>query len=76
MNISEMPQITLKAARVNANLTLAQASKELGISVGTLIKWEKYPGDLTPNQQLKIGQVYNFPTDYIYFGNPIELKSS
>lgn len=76
MNISEMPQITLKAARVNANLTLAQASKELGISISTLIKWEKYPGDLTPNQQLKLGQAYNFPTDYIYFGNTIELKSS
>ncbi len=72
----EMPQITLKAVRVNAGLTIMEACKKLGISHGTLVKWEKNPGDLTPNQQLLIQEVYNFPTDHIFFGNSIELKSS
>lgn len=36
-----MPKITLKAARVNANLTQKDAAKELGISNSTLVKWEK-----------------------------------
>ncbi|WP_200411758.1 helix-turn-helix transcriptional regulator [Virgibacillus salexigens] len=63
-----IPQISLKAARVNANLTIMQASKCLGISHGTLIKWEKKPGDLTPNQQLQIQRVYGIPTDFIFFG--------
>lgn len=76
MTQQEMPQITLKAARVNANLTILQACKELGISHGTLVKWEKKPGDLTPNQQLKIQKAYHFPTDYIFFGDSLELKSS
>jgi DNA-binding XRE family transcriptional regulator len=35
-------QITLKAARVNADLTLEEAAKELGITKNTLISYEKY----------------------------------
>ena len=35
-------KITLKAARVNANLTLEDAAKELGITKNTLINYEKY----------------------------------
>ena len=37
-------QICLKAARVNAGLTLIQAAKLIGIGKDTLIKWEKNPG--------------------------------
>ncbi|WP_200411342.1 helix-turn-helix domain-containing protein [Virgibacillus salexigens] len=70
------PQITLKAARVNAGFTIMQASENLGISHSTLVKWEKNPGDLTPNQQKRIEKVYNFPVDCIFFGDKIELKSS
>lgn len=65
----KIPQISLKAARVNANLTIMQASKCLDISHSTLIKWERNPGDLTPNQQRDIQKVYGFPTDHIFFGN-------
>lgn len=76
LEMPQMPQITLKAARVNAGLTIMEASKRLGISHGTLVKWEKNPGDLTPNQQRKIQEVYNFPSDFIFFGDQLELKSS
>jgi len=76
MEIKKMPQISLKAARVNAGLTIEQAAKQLNISKSTLCKWEKHPGDLTPNQQYKLEKVYKFPTDYIFFGNKLELKSS
>lgn len=69
-------QISLKAARVNAELTVVEASKLLGISPTTLIKWERNPGNLTPNQQKKLEDVYKFPTDNIFFGNRLELKSS
>ena len=34
--------ITLKAARVNAEMTQAQAAKALGISKNTLLNYEKY----------------------------------
>lgn len=35
-------KITLKAARVNAELTLEAAAKQLGITKNTLISYEKY----------------------------------
>lgn len=35
-------KVTLKAARVNANLTLDTAAKKLGITKNTLINYEKY----------------------------------
>lgn len=35
-------KITLKAARVNVNLTLEDAAKALGITKNTLISYEKY----------------------------------
>ena len=35
-------KITLRAARVNANLTLEEAAKALGIAKNTLISYEKY----------------------------------
>lgn len=76
MTTQKFPQITLKAARVNAGLTIMEACEKLGISHGTLVKWEKNPGNITANQQRKIQEVYKFPVDYIFFGDELELKSS
>lgn len=73
---NEIPQISLRAARVNANLTLKQAAKKIGVSVSTLSKWEKNPGEVAPNKQFRIEKVYKFPSDYIFFGDSLELKSS
>lgn len=69
-------KITLKAARVNAGLTITEAAKLIGISPTTLIKWEKNSGIVTPVKQLAIQRVYKFPIDNIFFGNELELKSS
>ena len=61
-------QITLKAARVNAGLTLMEASRNIGIGKDTLIKWEKNSGLVNPIWQNKISEVYGMPIDYIFFG--------
>lgn len=76
MTVKDLPQISLKAARVNAGYTIHQAAKELGISHGTLVKWEKQPGGVTVDQQRKIESVYNYPTDLIFFGHTIEFNST
>ena len=39
--MSEFPRITCKAARVNANLTIDQASEEIGVNRSTLMNYEK-----------------------------------
>ena len=38
-----IPKISLKAARVNAELNQQEAAELLGIDVSTLIRWEKDP---------------------------------
>lgn len=61
-------KISLKAARVNANLTIIEAARRLGIGKDTLIKWEKEPDRVQPRYQRIISDVYNMPIDDIFFG--------
>jgi len=61
-------QISLKAARVNANMTIIEASKALGIGKDTLIKWEKTPGVISADKGKVISDAYNMPIDFIFFG--------
>lgn len=61
-------KISLKAARVNANLTLIEAAKRLGIGKDTLLKWERNSDIVQPRYQKIISKVYNMPIDNIFFG--------
>ena len=62
-----MVKITLKAARVNANLTIQKAAEMLGVSVGTLRNWET--GKTFPRQPQieKLCEVYCIPFDVLFF---------
>lgn len=60
-------KISLKAARVNANMTMVEAAKELGIAVSTLVKWEKEPWKISALYQSKISDVYKISIDSIDF---------
>jgi len=60
-------KITLKAARVNADLTIEEASQKIGISENTLINWEKNRTFPKPEQIKKICEVYNCPYSEIIF---------
>ena len=63
-----IPRITLKVARVNADLSQQEAAKRLGISKATLQNYEA--GNTVPDiwMSRKIEDVYGFPIDYIFFG--------
>lgn len=62
-----MPKISLKAARVNANLTIEEAAEKIGVSPSTLKNWES--GITFPNQPKieKICEVYGIHYDYLNF---------
>ena len=62
-----MPKISLKAARVNKNLTQIKAAKLIGVSVSTLKNWEA--GISYPKQPhiMKMCEVYGVPYDIIDF---------
>ena len=62
-----MPKISLKAARVNAKLTIEEAAEKIGVSPSTLKNWES--GITFPNQPKieKICEVYGIHYDDLNF---------
>ena len=65
-----MDKISMKAARINAELTQEQAAKSVGVSIKTLQMWERY--ETSPNARYidKICEVYGRPYDGIAFLRP------
>jgi len=63
-----IPKITLEAARRNAGFTLKEAASLIGVSVATLHSWEKDSSSVKVSQVNKIEEVYQFPSEYIFFG--------
>lgn len=60
-------QITMKAARTNANMTLEDAATGLNVSVQTLINWEKGKTEPTISQAKRLSGLYGIGIDNIFF---------
>lgn len=62
-----MKRFSLKAARVNINLSQKEAAKRLGVSNKTLCSWEK--GKTFPDWPMivKLCDLYGLPYDMIDF---------
>ena len=62
-----MDKISMRAARINAELTQAQAAKCVGVSIKTLQMWERY--ETSPNAKYidKICEAYGRSYDGIAF---------
>lgn len=67
VSTTQYPKISLAAARVNANLTQAEAAKLIGVSKAALQNYES--GKTAPTVLLcrKIEEIYRFPVAYIRF---------
>lgn len=64
-----MKQLTLKAARVNANLTQEKAAEMLGISPQSLSTYENYRHNMDIEVALKLAKIYNQDVNNIKFYN-------
>ena len=64
---AQATRITLKAARVNANLTQLQAAKALGVSVQSLLNYET--GKTSPTIRIvqKMENLYGIPAENFIF---------
>ena len=62
-------QITMKQARVGANLTQQEVADALGVHVQTYQRMESHPGDITINQGKHFAEVVGVSFDDIFFGN-------
>ena len=67
-------KITLKACRVNAGMTLKQASSHFGIHYETLSNYENDSTNVPRTFIIKLEEVYGIPTDNIYFGKAEEYE--
>jgi DNA-binding XRE family transcriptional regulator len=59
--------ITLKAARVNADMSQTEAAKRLGISKNTLCNYEKYRTIPDIEMSKKIASLYGWSVNDIIF---------
>ena len=66
-----MSQITLKAARVNANLSQKKAAKMLGVAASTLRNWEAGKTFPRHDQISALCQLYGVAYDNIFFGKEL-----
>lgn len=65
------PKISLKAARVNANLSQEEAARLIGVCKATLQNYEK--GETVPDWDVvdAIARAYNFPASFINFARKL-----
>lgn len=67
-------QISLAAARVNADLTQEEVSKLLHINKATIVAWEKGDSEPKVSQALFLSKLYKIPLDNIFL--PANLANS
>lgn len=68
-----MLQISLKAARTNAGLTVVEASKIVDVHPQTLSKYEKDSSNIPVSLFTKLSTIYQFPEDNIFLGKEYDL---
>ncbi len=61
--------ITVKQARIGANLTQAGIASKMGIHPQTYMRLEKHPGKMTVQRAIKFAKIVGVPFDNIFFGD-------
>lgn len=59
-------QISLAAARVNANLTQRDVCEKIKVSQNTLVNWEAGRSEPSISQARALSDLYGIPLDYIF----------
>lgn len=67
-------RISLKAARINADLTQEQAAKGVGVSITTIHLWETGERIPTVDKAFALAELYMVPLDRINFVRKVESK--
>ena len=60
-----MPKVTLRAARVNAELSLDEAAERIGKSKQSIVNWESGKTPIKYSDLLKLSEIYEMPIEYI-----------
>ncbi|MBR7928247.1 helix-turn-helix transcriptional regulator [Aerococcaceae bacterium zg-ZUI334] len=68
--------MTLKSARVNAGLTMKEASNLIGVHHQTISKYEKDSSDIPLSLLHRMSEIYRMPIDNIFLGIEYEKNST
>ncbi|MBF0779689.1 helix-turn-helix transcriptional regulator [Granulicatella sp. 19428wC4_WM01] len=61
--------LTLKAARVNCNLTILEASNILGVNKDSLSRIERNSTKISRSLSKKMSKLYQIPEEHLFFGD-------
>ena len=64
-------RISMKQARIGANLTQAQIAEKMNIHAQTYAKIEKHPGSATIDQALLFSKITGVSIDDIFFADKL-----
>lgn len=67
-------QVTMKQARVGANLTQKNVADELGVHVQTYMRMESHPEDVTIKQGLLFAKIVGLNFEDIFFADGSNLN--
>lgn len=62
----EKLQISLAAARVNAELTQEEVAHEMHVSKQTVLSWEKGNSEPSISQARRLSDLYKMPLEFIF----------
>lgn len=63
-----MTQISLRAARVNINLTQKEVAEKLGVHHQTIAKYEKNSAKIPMDLLRQLSELYKVKLDHIFLG--------
>ncbi|MBQ6376446.1 MAG: helix-turn-helix transcriptional regulator [Lachnospiraceae bacterium] len=69
-----MPKITLKAARVNANMTQDDAARAMHKTKQTIVNWELGVTDIKFADLKRLSDLYEMPIEYLNIPERREKK--
>ncbi len=72
--VRSVQKITLRALRVNNNLSAKEAADKVGIHQQTLLKYEKDSSKIPMDLLGKLAVLYHVDYDVIFLGNKYELN--
>ncbi|AMQ07280.1 MULTISPECIES: helix-turn-helix transcriptional regulator [Sporosarcina] len=66
---------TLHSLRLKYGMNSIDLAERIGVSLTTYEEWEKDSSAISFNHMLKLEEVFQMPSKYIYFGKDITLSN-
>lgn len=66
---------TLHSLRLKYGMSSSEIAMKIGVSTATYEEWEKDSSDISYTHILKLEEIFQMPSKYIFFGTDITLSN-